>query len=1065
MGLSAVAVAQPTAAVAERGDLALVPYYTVRDQWVTGIHIVNTSERTQVVKVRFRRATDGMNALDFNIVMSPGDVYAGFLSDDQNGNISWASPDSSCTVPATQGNRFMMPAVYRAGAESGYVEIMAMGQAQDEQQPLAVAAKHSVTTFMPFDCAAVRSNFFADGRAPSAAVAGKRGVLSNNQTYQPGVASASNTTVRNGGTNTYTNSGNVLKVSYFIRDNATGIEFGDNAVHIADFLDLPAITNQEYGIGSGDLNGFDFPDLGGTGLPNGAAADAVARDRFNLLRQAHVLGAKRIINEWSDNPANGVQMGWVVTLPGQYTMLRRPQYLGSLGADRAWVSTVDSAGRPLVNPQCPRTAILATGTAAAVDACDFRDLPLKLSYAAYNREEFKGEAATGTLVVSPQAPTARAETYLPKVANVIGFGGHSVLGQTDADVTVNLGQPFGWVDAELESQANPKVCQWDPTQDSTSPSAAAVNLTLDCATDATGHAPVIGFAAWARQVAANPEASYGRIVEHSYGPAPGAPSGLALAAGNAQVAASWRPAPDATSYTLYYSQQPINTLTDAGVTKVENLSSGWHIVNGLTNGRRYHVVVTATKADGESAPSNAASATPQVSVPGVPTGLSATAGDSQITLNWTAASGAMGYTAYYAPSPISFFIADVIDLTAAGVMKVENLTGTSHTLTGLTNGRRYYVRLVATNAGGGGPASNEASATPQVPAPGAPTDLSLTAGAAQMAASWTAAPGAMGYALYYSQSSISDLTAAGVVKVANLNGTSHIVTGLPSGTEYHVVVTATNAGGESAASNEASATPTGSATNAAPRAAISAPSSANERTSAPISATGSSDTDGAIAAYQWSLVNPDPDKVNVSIENPLQANTRLVVGEVQTAADITLNLQVTDNAGATASAQTTVRVAEIDAAGLPPRPDVQASIQTVQGIDTNRNGVRDDMEHSLYDIYPLDTPRREVLLVGAQAMQMQVLVGMQLLAGSANHQSAGDAASQRTAGFIACAVGNMGGIDSIDTDFLALQEDIALLELFTLNTAARDRAYIAYQNSRAGTVQDSIDPKLVNCSL
>ena len=254
-GLAPVAGAQPMAAVAERGDLALVPYYTVRGQWVTGIHIVNTSEYTQVVKFRFRRATDGMNALDFNVVMSPRDVYAGFLSDDQNGNISWASPDSTCTAPATQGNRLTMPPIYRVGAESGYVEIIAMGQAADDQ-PIALAAKHSVTTSMPLDCAAVRSNFFADGS--NTAGAEQRGVLSNNQTYQPGVASASNDRIKNGGVNTYTDSGNVLKVSYFIRDNSTGIEFGDNAVHIADFLGVPSITNQEYGTGSGDLNGFDF---------------------------------------------------------------------------------------------------------------------------------------------------------------------------------------------------------------------------------------------------------------------------------------------------------------------------------------------------------------------------------------------------------------------------------------------------------------------------------------------------------------------------------------------------------------------------------------------------------------------------------------------------------------------------------------------------------------------------------------------------------------------------------------------------------------------------------------
>ena len=63
------AYARPAVAADERGDLALAPYYTVRGEWVTGLHIVNTSQRTQVVKVRFRRATDGMNRAGFQ----PGD--------------------------------------------------------------------------------------------------------------------------------------------------------------------------------------------------------------------------------------------------------------------------------------------------------------------------------------------------------------------------------------------------------------------------------------------------------------------------------------------------------------------------------------------------------------------------------------------------------------------------------------------------------------------------------------------------------------------------------------------------------------------------------------------------------------------------------------------------------------------------------------------------------------------------------------------------------------------------------------------------------------------------------
>ena len=240
------------------------------------------------------------------------------------------------------------------------------------------------------------------------------------------------------------------------------------------------------------------------------------------------------------------------------------------------------------------------------------------------------------------------------------------------------------------------------------------------------------------------------------------------------------------------------------------------------------------------------------------------------------------------------------------------------------------------------------------------------------------------------------------------------------------------------------------AANVPPTAAISAPNSANERTSAQISGTGSSDSDGSIAAYRWSVDNPD--NINVSIENPTQVNTRLILGEIETAAAITLRLKVTDNADATASAQTTIRIIEIDAAALPPRPDAQANRQTIRGIDTNGNGVRDDMEHSLYALYPLDTPRRDVLLIGAQAVQMQ------LLADSDNNPNAGDAASQRSSEFIACALAS-----NIDTR--ALQKDIAIVDFFALNTEARRQAYLAYEASRAGTVQRPIDPNSANCSL
>ena len=531
-GLQDVSIDAPITRLSERGDLALVPYYTVADDWVTGIHIVNTSEHTQVVKVRFRRATDAMNALDFNLVLSPRDVYAGFLSDDANGTIAWTSPDSTCTTPAAQDQRLTMPDIYRAGAETGYVEIIAMGRPTDETQPIAVAAKHRAaspsatgasTASAPLDCDAVRSNFFADGSSAT----GKPGVVNRSTTWQRANAAfanaaSANATLKTGGRNTYVDSGDVLKVSYFIRDNATGIEFGDNAVHISNFLGAPALTNQQYSVLSGDLNGFDFPDLNG-GVPlSGAGGASIERARFKALRAPGALGVSAMLNEWSTNPANGVEMDWVVTLPGQYVMLKLPQYAAALaGAGRPWAPTVNSAGRLVANRACPRDPIPASGTAPAVAECDYRDQPVQLSFTAYNREKLSSAGGTASeLVVSPPSPGTTVRTFLPKVANVISFGGNSALGRTDVTVNANLGQPYGWISASVQSvDSGIRVCDWDFADDRSSGFSTAAGDALKgklvCST-VTGGVPVIGFAAWSRQIDANPNASYGRIVEHSY---------------------------------------------------------------------------------------------------------------------------------------------------------------------------------------------------------------------------------------------------------------------------------------------------------------------------------------------------------------------------------------------------------------------------------------------------------------------------------------------------------------------------------------------------------------------
>lgn len=86
--------------------------------------------------------------------------------------------------------------------------------------------------------------------------------------------------------------------------------------------------------------------------------------------------------------------------------------------------------------------------------------------------------------------------------------------------------------------------------------------------------------------------------------------------------------------------------------------------------------------------------------PSAPTGLSATAGNQQVSLTWAASSGATSY--------------NVKRATASGgpYTQVANVTVTNDTDGSLTNGTTYYYVISAVNAAGESANSGQASATP-----------------------------------------------------------------------------------------------------------------------------------------------------------------------------------------------------------------------------------------------------------------------------------------------------------------------------------------------------------------
>jgi len=120
----------------------------------------------------------------------------------------------------------------------------------------------------------------------------------------------------------------------------------------------------------------------------------------------------------------------------------------------------------------------------------------------------------------------------------------------------------------------------------------------------------------------------------------------------------------------------------------------------VTGGTKYYYVVTAVNTGGESGNSNEASATPTVAPPAAPTGLSATAGDKQVALTWSASAAATSYNVKRSTT------------TGGPYTTVNSPTGTSYTDMGLTDGTKYYYVVSAVNAGGESANSTEVSATP-----------------------------------------------------------------------------------------------------------------------------------------------------------------------------------------------------------------------------------------------------------------------------------------------------------------------------------------------------------------
>ena len=259
---------------------------------------------------------------------------------------------------------------------------------------------------------------------------------------------------------------------------------------------------------------------------------------------------------------------------------------------------------------------------------------------------------------------------------------------------------------------------------------------------------------------------------------PGAPTEVSAMPEDVLAVVSWTaPVSDGglpiTAYTV--------TSAPGGVTATTTGTSV--AVTGLTNGTAYTFTVTATNAVGSSASSALSSAVTPTGVPDAPTNLSATPSDRQAIVSWTSPASDGGL-------PISAYT-----VTSAPGGSTATTTGTSVTVTGLTNGTAYTFIVTATNSFGTSMASDPS--TPMTPAivPDTPTDVTATPSDISAVVSWTA-PASDGGSPIAKYTVTSD---TGGVTVTT-DSTSVTVAGLTQYTKYTFTVTATNAAGTSASS-------------------------------------------------------------------------------------------------------------------------------------------------------------------------------------------------------------------------------------------------------------------------
>ncbi len=257
---------------------------------------------------------------------------------------------------------------------------------------------------------------------------------------------------------------------------------------------------------------------------------------------------------------------------------------------------------------------------------------------------------------------------------------------------------------------------------------------------------------------------------------------------------SWAPVSGAVGYILYRSTSASGPFSFPG-NYVMSVTTTNYTDSGLSLNSVYYYEVVAMNAAGVSGSSAIVN-----TAPSPPASLNASPGNSQITLTWSASSGATNYIIKRGTS------------SGNETTTVTTTTNSTYTDTNLVNGTTYYYVVIASGSSGNSANSPEASAIPSV---GAASGL-VWIGAVSSAwdtttTNWlnggVAAIYTNGYAVYFNDSPLSSnvVISSAVMPVS--------VTFANSNTTYNVSATAVGISGTTSVVKTNTGTVTFSGTN------------------------------------------------------------------------------------------------------------------------------------------------------------------------------------------------------------------------------------------------------------